>query len=77
MGGGDVKLLGMVGSFLGWQNVLLAFFIAPIFGNVVGIIEKIKSKGDIIPYGPHLSLASFIAMLWGKQILDWLFLRGI
>lgn len=72
MGGGDVKLLAMVGSVLGWKMTLLAFFIAPFFGSVVGIILKIREGAEIIPYGPFLSLGSIVALLWGDPILAYL-----
>jgi leader peptidase (prepilin peptidase)/N-methyltransferase len=74
MGGGDVKLMAMVGAFVGWKLVLLIFFLAPFFGTVAGIILKIKEKKDVIPYGPYLSIATFIAILWGDKILSWLLL---
>ncbi|HLD88180.1 MAG TPA: prepilin peptidase, partial [Candidatus Omnitrophota bacterium] len=48
MGGGDVKLMAMAGAFLGWKVALLAFFIAPFFGAVYGIIEKIRTKDSAI-----------------------------
>ena len=73
MGGGDVKLMAMLGAFLGWKLALLTFFIAPFFGAVVGIVLKIRKGESLIPYGPFLSLASLIALLWGKQIIDYLF----
>lgn len=73
MGFGDVKFLAMIGAFLGWQKVLLVFFLAPFFGSAVGIILKIKYKMETIPYGPYLSLAAVIAILWGDQILGKLF----
>ena len=72
MGGGDVKLLAMVGSLLGWKKTLLAFFIAPLFGSVVGVTLKVTKGAEVIPYGPFLSLASFIAFLWEKEILTYL-----
>jgi len=72
MGGGDVKLMAMLGAFMGWRLITLVFFIAPFFGAVIGIISKIKNKEDLIPYGPHLSLAAIIALLWGNRILGWL-----
>ena len=72
MGGGDVKLLAMVGSLLGWEKALLAFFIAPLFGSVVGITLKLTRGAEVIPYGPFLSLASFIAFLWEREILWYL-----
>jgi leader peptidase (prepilin peptidase)/N-methyltransferase len=73
MGGGDVKLMAMLGAFLGWKLITLAFFLAPFFGSFVGIVAKIKNKEDIIPYGPHLSLASVVALLWGDKILNFIF----
>lgn len=73
MGGGDVKLMAMIGAFIGWRLALLTFFIAPFFGAIAGIIIKIKEKKDTIPYGPYISIATVITILWGKKILKWLF----
>jgi leader peptidase (prepilin peptidase) / N-methyltransferase len=73
IGGGDVKLLAAIGTFLGWQKVLLAFFVAPLFGAVVGIIIKIKTKESIIPYGPFLSLAGLISLFWYPQVMVMIF----
>ena len=72
MGGGDVKLLAMVGSILGWKMALVAFFVAPFFGSVVGIVLKIRKGAEIIPYGPFLSLGSMVALFWGNHILAYL-----
>jgi leader peptidase (prepilin peptidase) / N-methyltransferase len=69
MGFGDVKFLAMIGAFLGWQKVLVVFFLAPFFGAAVGITLKIKYKAEIIPYGPYLSLATIVTILWGEKIL--------
>ena len=76
MGGGDVKFLAMIGSFLGWKMTILTFFIAPVFGAVVGIILKIKEGKDTIPYGPYLSLGAVVAMFWGEKILRFLLYRS-
>jgi leader peptidase (prepilin peptidase) / N-methyltransferase len=73
MGGGDVKLLAMIGSFIGWKLVVLTFFMAPLFGSVVGIILKIRYGKDVIPYGPYLSLAAVCAIFFGDKILNLLF----
>jgi len=70
MGGGDVKLMAMIGAFLGWKLVILIFFLAPFFGAPIGIYVKLVKKEDIIPYGPYISLASFVAMVWGHKILS-------
>ena len=73
MGGGDVKLLAMIGAFIGWKLTLLTFFIAPLFGSVVGIILKIREGKDVIPYGPYLSLAAVFSIFFGDRLLRLLF----
>ena len=73
MGGGDVKLLAMVGAFIGWKLVLVAFFLAPIFGALVGVVIKIKYKESLIPYGPFLSLGTIISIFYGQRIIGYLF----
>jgi len=73
MGGGDVKYLAMIGAFLGWQGAVLVFFMAPFFGSVIGVIEKLRNRADIIPYGPYLSIATLITILWGDRILQAIF----
>ena len=72
MGGGDVKLMGMIGGFLGWKAALLTFFIAPFFGAVFGIVEKIRTKDSAIAYGPFLVLGAVISMLYGDRIIHWI-----
>ncbi len=73
MGGGDVKLLAMVGAFFGWKIALLTFFIAPFFGLVAGIIVLIRTKDHLIPYGPFLSLAAIVAIFYSRQIINLIF----
>lgn len=75
MGGGDVKLLAMAGSYLGWKLILLTFFIAPFFGSIFGIIKKIVSEDEYIPYGPFLALGCVVSLFWGEEILRWLLVR--
>ena len=72
MGGGDVKLMAMLGAFLGWKMAVLIFFLAPFFGSPAGIYLKFRKKQDIIPYGPYIAMASFVAMIWGHDILKWI-----
>ena len=69
MGGGDVKLLAMIGAFLGWQGALLTFFIAPFFGAAIGIFNLVTKKDHTIPYGPFLSVAALISVFWFDKIL--------
>ncbi|MDI6606634.1 MAG: A24 family peptidase, partial [Candidatus Omnitrophota bacterium] len=75
MGGGDVKLLAMIGAFLGWQRALLTFFIAPFFGLVVGIITLIRKKDHTIPYGPFLALGALVSIFWAHKIIRLFLLR--
>ena len=75
MGGGDIKLMALIGAFLGWKLAVLAFFIAPFFGAVFGIIEKIRTKDTAIAYGPFLALGALISLFWGDPILAWI-MRG-
>lgn len=74
MGGGDVKLLAMIGAFIGWKLAILTFFIAPFFGSVVGLILKYRFGRETIPYGPYLSLGALVSIFFGEKILKMLFL---
>jgi leader peptidase (prepilin peptidase)/N-methyltransferase len=72
MGGGDIKLIAMVGSFLGWKNVLLTIFIGSFFGSIVGIILiilKKKNRKDMVPFGPFLSLGAIISIFFGRDLI--------
>ena len=70
MGGGDVKLLAMIGAFLGWHKALLTFFLAPFLGIVVSIITLIKKNDHTIPYGPFLSFAALVSLFWADKIIQ-------
>ncbi len=74
MGGGDVKLVAMIGAFLGWKYTIISLFLGFFLGALVGIfliLLKIKSKEDMVPFGPFIALGSFITLLWGEKILLW------
>lgn len=73
MGGGDVKLMAMVGSFLGWKLALLVFFLSPFFGAASGLFARIRHGSDTIPYGPYLSLGAVTAVFYGNDIIRFLF----
>ncbi|MDD5085832.1 MAG: prepilin peptidase [Candidatus Omnitrophica bacterium] len=70
MGGGDIKLMAMIGAFLGLRLVIITYFVAPILAAPIGIILKLTKKADVIPYGPFLALASLIVILFGNQIIQ-------
>ena len=68
MGGGDIKLLAMIGAFLGWQSLPYVIFASSLLGSVIGLGAMIKQKkgGQTrIPFGPFLAIAA----------LSWLFLQ--
>jgi len=73
MGGGDIKLLAMVGAFLGWKMALLALPLASVIGAVVGIIAKIRTRESEIAFGPYLSMGALAGLFWGPQILSYIF----
>ncbi len=73
MGGGDVKLLAMIGAFLGWQKAVLTFFLAPFLGIIIGIINLVLKKDHTIPYGPFLSLAALLSIFWAERIIALIF----
>lgn len=68
-GGGDVKLMGMVGAFMGWKLSLLTFFLAPFFGAAYGIVEKLRTKDSAIAYGPFLVLGALMSLFYGEKII--------
>ena len=72
IGGGDIKLLAMIGAFTGWKGVLFTVFGGSLFASVVGITVMVvrRSNGQVpIPFGPFLSGASFVYVLAGDRLL--------
>ena len=75
LGFGDVKMVLLMGLFLGLQRLVVAIFLASLSGLLVGIfliIFKNKNLKSALPFGPFLSLGSYIALFWGPGILAWL-----
>ena len=74
MGGGDIKLLAMIGAFIGWQGVLLTIFVGSAIGTLVGLIDMRVKKKDMkmrIPFGPFLALGAIIHLFLGNEIIAW------
>ena len=74
MGGGDVKLLAMIGAFLGWKAVILTILLSSLIGSITGIIIMVLKGKDFkyaIPFGPFLSLGAVIALFFGENIIRW------
>jgi leader peptidase (prepilin peptidase) / N-methyltransferase len=69
MGFGDVKLLGMIGGYLGWKGVLLALLLGCFAGAAIGIIVNLVTKDPYIPFGPFLSVGALLVILWRGEII--------
>ncbi len=72
MGGGDVKLMAVVGLFLGLRLVMLALLLAVVAGGLVGaglLLSKKVKPGGYFPFGPFLAVGSFVTLLFGEEIL--------
>jgi leader peptidase (prepilin peptidase)/N-methyltransferase len=74
LGMGDVKMLGMIGAFLGWPHMLLTLVLASLMGSVVGIGILAGRRGDMqaaLPFGTFLAVGAFVGMVAGDTILRW------
>ncbi len=74
MGGGDVKLLAMIGAFLGWKAVILTILLSSLIGSISGVIIMVLKGKDFkyaIPFGPFLSLGAVISLFYGEKIITW------
>ncbi len=72
MGGGDIKLLGALGTFIGIKGVLFTLFVSSFLGSFVGIVLMALGKANMsqrIPFGPYLSLSAIVYVFVGVQIL--------
>lgn len=74
MGGGDIKLLAMIGAFTGWKGVLFTIFVASATGTLAGIAVMLKTKKDMklaVPFGPFLSIGAILYIFFGSEIVLW------
>lgn len=74
MGGGDVKLAGMIGAFCGWKLALAAGFTALVSGGIVAgglLLSGRKARKDTIPFGPFLAFGALSAYVWGDAVIRW------
>jgi len=78
MGGGDVKMMAMVGAFLGWQGVLMTVFLGALLGTVVFVPLTLGRKRHV-PFGVFLAMGAAATFVAGDAVLAWYleFLRGI
>jgi leader peptidase (prepilin peptidase)/N-methyltransferase len=76
MGLGDVKFMGAIGAFLGWQGVIFSLMLSSMIGAVVGvtlIVMRRREWSSRMPYGPYIALAAAIWIFGGKKVVPWLF----
>lgn len=74
MGGGDIKIMAMLGAFLGWKAVILTTFLGSLSGSIIGIglmVFRGRGKSSLIPFGPFLALGALISLFFGQEILIW------
>ena len=75
MGLGDVKMMFMVGAYLGWRLTILNIFLGVLSGSLIGIILMLRQgKRDmklLLPFGVFLGIGAIAALLFGSQIVDW------
>lgn len=74
MGGGDIKLLAMMGAFLGWQSIPFIIFSSSLVGSVVGVTLIMTRKKDSqipIPFGPFLAFGALLFVFFGRQLICW------
>ena len=74
MGGGDIKLLAMIGAFLGWKPTVLTMLVGAAIGAIVGIsliLFKVMRRDQYLPFGPFLALGAIVSMFFHREILNW------
>jgi len=76
MGGGDVKFAAALGFWLGWPGILLGLFLGFVLGGFISLlllVTRLRGRKDFIPFGPFIAIGAWIALLYGRRILDWYF----
>jgi leader peptidase (prepilin peptidase)/N-methyltransferase len=71
MGGGDIKMMAMVGSFLGWDRVLLTIFLGALLGTLIFVPLSLIGKKRLVPFGVFLALGAAATFLFGQPIIGW------
>jgi leader peptidase (prepilin peptidase) / N-methyltransferase len=71
MGGGDIKMMAMVGAFLGWQGVLLTVFLGAFLGSLIFLPLLLAGHKKLVPFGIFLSIGAATAYLVGPRLVMW------
>jgi leader peptidase (prepilin peptidase)/N-methyltransferase len=70
MGGGDIKLMGVLGLFFGMKSIMQIFVVSFLFASIISIfllVTRIKKKNDYIAFGPFIVLATFVTMFFSGE----------
>ncbi len=76
MGGGDIKLLAMIGTIVGWQGVIFTIFVSSAVGTIIGMtvmLVKGKNMKFAVPFGPFLAIGAMAYIFFGERIIFWYF----
>ena len=79
MGGGDIKLLAMMGAFLGWKSIPFIIFASSLVGSLLGVSLMLIRKKDsklAIPFGPYLAFGALLYIFFGHRLIDWYLTLG-
>jgi leader peptidase (prepilin peptidase) / N-methyltransferase len=71
MGGGDIKMMAMVGAFLGWQGTLLTVFLGALIGSLIFVPLSLIGRKQLVPFGIFLAIGAAATYLVGPAILTW------
>jgi leader peptidase (prepilin peptidase) / N-methyltransferase len=71
MGGGDIKMMAMVGAFLGWQGVLVTIFLGAFLGSLVFVPLLLTGHKRLVPFGIFLSIAAAVSYTLGSALIGW------
>jgi leader peptidase (prepilin peptidase)/N-methyltransferase len=79
MGGGDIKLLAMIGAFMGWKGVFFTIFVASLTGTLAGVALMLRRHGGMklaVPFGPFLAIGAIAYLFIGPETFAW-YLRAM
>ncbi len=72
IGGGDIKLMAVAGLFIGFKAIIVALILGCILGSIIHIFLMVTlKKGNVLAFGPYLSMGIFISMIYGEEIINW------
>ncbi len=71
MGGGDIKMMAMVGAFLGWQGVLLTIFLGALLGSLIFVPLTLMGQKKLVPFGIFLAIGAAATYVVGPEIIEW------